>query len=123
MGGLLAKRLREKERQLSQNASFTVKIVEKPGSTLSSILITSHSIHNCRRQNCNHCSSKESKKDFKKNCMRSNILYKVTCKKCKEELEEGWTEDLKKKEERKEEDDKVETLYIGESSKSMYKRS
>merc|ERR1712121_133556 len=59
--GLLAKRLREKERQLSQNASFNVKIVEKPGSTLSNILITSHSIHNCKRLNCNHCNSKAKK--------------------------------------------------------------
>ena len=121
--GLLAKGLREKERELSQNSSFSVKIVEKPGSTLSNILITSHSIHNCKRNNCNHCSSKETKRDFKKNCMRSNILYKVTCKRCKEEMEEGWSEDEKKREEKKDDDDKTETLYIGESSKSMYRRS
>ena len=66
---------------------------------------------------------KTEKKDFKKSCTRSNILYKATCLACKEKREMGLTEDEIEKEGRKPDDEKEETLYIGESSKNMYKRS
>ena len=83
--GILAKNLREKERELTENADFRIKIVEKPGNTLSSLLTTSSTVYNCKRMNCQNCRKKETKGDWKRTCTRSNDLYKVTCIACKEE--------------------------------------
>ena len=83
------------------NTCFRVKVVEKSGTTLNSVLVKSDpwAEEKCGRRRCLPCEAgvKNSK------CRKRNILYESTCREC---LGEG--EDF---------------TYLGESSRSGYKHA
>ena len=99
-GGMYAARLRETEEKLTPIINFRVKIVEKSGTTLKSVLVRSDpwAGGKCGRKRCLPC---EAGVDNSK-CRKINILYESTCQEC---LREG--EDF---------------TYVGESSRSGYER-
>ena len=100
-GGKYAAMLREKEDYLASMTGQRVKIVEKAGSTLKSLLIKADPFAGgkCGRQKCLPCES--GSKDSQ--CRKRNILYESQCCEC---LKEG-----------------KDTIYLGESSRSAYERA
>ena len=100
-GGVYASRMREKEEILAGITGYRIKIIEKSGTTLKSLLVKSNpwAGGKCGRSKCLPCDSgvQESK------CSKRNVLYESTCREC---LAMG--EDF---------------TYVGESSRSAYERA
>ena len=100
-GGILAKRLKEKERELNKVSKKKVKIVEKNGDQIGQILTSSNpwGEERCDRKECLSC--KTSKLD-RGVCRDRNLVYETVCKLCKTEGET--------------------VSYIGETSRSLFER-
>ena len=98
-GGELAKRFRQAEFSLSGITGFKVKIVEKTGTAIKSILHNSNPWAEgfCSRSDCYPCQTGEVK-----SCYMRNLVYSNQCLDCKEK-------------------GKV-SIYLGETSRSAYER-
>ena len=98
-GGELASRLRKEEEELSKLTGYRVKIVERSGLKISSMLHRSNPWADdpCRREDCMVCASEDGGC-----CTIRNVVYKTSCLECKK-------------------DGKVSTYY-GETSTSLYER-
>ena len=86
-GGGLAKDLRRAEESLQPVTGREVKIVEKCGDSLKSLLWTPDPFggHMCTLLNCGICSQGGEEGGKKKICQSSNVIYKSSCRNCKEE--------------------------------------
>ena len=102
-GGIYAARLREREAVLAPLTGYRVKIVERSGSSMKSMLVRSDPFEGgkCSRENCLPC--KAGAKNSK--CSKRNILYESSCLEC---LSVGRDSDC---------------TYVGESSRSAYERA
>ena len=108
-GGELATRLRELMRRLTPIIGFSMKIVERAGNSLrSSFLLASlWDDIKCERADCVPC---EQGGEKLQPCYMSSVLFENVCKTCNQEA------DLSK------EQPELRTVYVGESSRSMYER-
>ena len=101
-GGALASKIREIERDINKHSSKKVKVVEKYGQQVQSILTTPDpwGSERCGRVDCLPCTTTQ--EGDKTHCRSSNVVYQTKCNLCKEL---GKT-----------------TCYIGETSRTLYER-
>lgn len=100
--GKLATEVKEKEREINQIGRKKIKVVERNGAQLQSILTKDNPWEqpHCMRQDCLRCQHTE---EGKARCREVNLVYQTICKLCKLEGEE--------------------VSYIGETSRSLYERT
>ena len=99
--GELARRLRQAEEEMSAITGDKIKIVERAGRKLKSILLTANPWSGgwCGRVDClacEHCEAEDSK------CGQRNIVYKTSCLQCKQRG--------------------TDRCYYGESARTAYER-
>ena len=101
-GGELARRLRQAEAELAMIMGDKVKIVEKSGKMLKSILHRPNPMagENCQRPNCLVCS--HGGEEARSNCRQRNVSYRTDCLECKIVGKEAF--------------------YLGESSRTAFER-
>ena len=101
--GELADLLRRKEEELNRTLHQKVKIIERNGTRLEHTLCKSDpwGDQDCERPDCLVCSSRGDT-DKGPSCRATNILYRVSCKICKDQGKQA--------------------DYWGESSRSGYRR-
>ena len=98
------------EDNLSKLTGFRVKVVENGGNKLSQVLpIKTTSDMSCGRMDCWTCSQGDEKPV---NCFRRSVLYESECSLCKKRKEEGM-----------ELNEEHATVYVGETSRSLYERT
>ena len=97
--GELAARLRQAEEELSKLVKYKVKVVEKSGAPIKSILVKTSPVpeQKCSRADCHLCKSSENSK-----CKARSVTYQTSCLRCKEKGKDR--------------------QYIGESARSGYER-
>ena len=97
--GELARRFREAEVELSRITGFKVKVVERNGASIKSILHKANPWAEgcCSRQDCYPCSTGD-----KHDCFKKNIVYTNTCNQCEVEGKKQF--------------------YVGESARSSHER-
>ena len=97
--GELAKRLRQAEQELSEICGNKVKIVERSGVSLKSILVKTNPLpeQKCGRMNCFPCQQEDNSR-----CKVRSITYQTSCLLCKQQG--------------------VDKRYIGESARSAFER-
>ena len=113
-GGELASRLRELTKKLEKVVGFSVKIVERAGTTLKNMFSTTPLLdgNKCGRKECNTCNHGA---EMIPNYRKASLVYENVCRRCNpgagadKELEEV--------------KDDTPTLYVGESSCSVFERS
>ena len=101
--GGLAQRLRQKETEINQIGTKRIKIVERNGDQIQAMLTKSNpwGEPKCDRRDCISCLTSE--RDRGGECRDSNIVYKSTCKICKETGDK--------------------TSYVGETHRSLFERT
>ena len=112
--GELAGKLRELTKRLAPIMGFCIKVVERTGSSLRSQFPLNNlwDGQKCGRTDCTTC---EQGAEMLPNCTKSSLVYENVCGACNP----GASED---KELRTVKDD-VPTIYVGETSRSIYERS
>ena len=112
--GELAKRLRELTLRLSSVLGFKVKVVERTGTTLKNMFPTTNlwEGQGCGRGDCTTC---EQGAEMLPNCTQSSLMYENVCGTCNP----GAGKDKELKEVKQD----IPTLYVGETSRSVYERS
>ena len=118
--------LRRIIQELKPWARIEIKVVERAGERLEDMLHKSNPWENedCGRKECYTCESsmKEEKIRFK-NCTRRSITYRKWCETCRRENEEKIeVKDNESKRKRGEMLEKLDYVYIGESSRSANER-
>ena len=85
--GILAKRLQKVENNISRLTGERIKIVERSGRTIKQLMIKSNPWAGgpCGREKCLPCLFS----DEPINCFAKGVVYDITCKKCKEEADDG----------------------------------
>ena len=113
-GGELASRLRELFKRLEKVVGFSVKVVERAGTTLKNMFSTTTlwDGSKCGREECTTCNQGA---EMPLNCRKASLVYENVCRKCNP----GAGAD-KEMEEVK---DDTPTLYVSESSRSVFERS
>ena len=98
--GELASRLRQAEEDLSKLSKHRVKIVEKAGRSLKSILVRSdlRPEDSCGREKCLACEEEKGRG----RCKQRSVTYQTSCRACQEAGNKS--------------------VYIGESARSVYER-
>ena len=83
-GGTLAKELRQREEELNRHSDERVKIVEKGGRNIESLLAKKDPFmkENCTEKLCPLCNNGDGKLDIA--CNTNNVGYRWTCKTCKD---------------------------------------
>ena len=111
-GGELATRMKDLMRRLSPSLGFNIKVVERNGSTLRSRFPVTNLWEGsqCGRSDCTTCNQGAEKLP---QCTKTSVLYENICHKCNEGA--GSSKELT--------DVKEGSIYIGESSRSIYERS
>ena len=112
--GELASRLREALRKMEQTLGFKVKVVERTGRSLGSQfpLGSLWDGAKCGRKDCVTC---EQEGEELPQCTRTNLVYENICVGCNPgALRKGELEQIRSD---------VPTVYIGETSRSIYERS
>ena len=109
-GGALARNLQKAEVDLGLKTGYRIRIVENAGSALKMILPSTNPWGNidCQRKDCLICSQGD---EEVQDCRRRNILYENRCTVC----QVGKEGDTFQKD--------GLGIYVGESSRSLYKRS
>ena len=104
--------MKELTRGLSSSLGFGIKIVERCGSSLRSRfpLSTLWEGNQCGRKDCTTCTQGAEKIP---QCTKTSVVYENICQKCNKEA--GGKKELEKVVE--------DSIYIGESSRSIYERS
>ena len=113
-GGELARRMRETLKGMEHTLGFRVKVAERTGQSLGSKfpLNTLWDGMKCGRKDCTTC---EQGLEELPPCTRMNLLYENICTKCNPGAKgKGELEQVR---------DDIPTLYVGESSRSVYERS
>ena len=112
--GELANKMKELTRRLAQTVGFHVKVVERAGTSLRNQFPTttlwdgSH----CGRKDCVTCSQGAEKLP---NCKKASIVYENVCLQCNPGADaKGELREVK---------DDTPTLYVGESSRTIFERS
>ena len=111
-GGEFLTRMKELTRRLSSSLGFGIKIVGRCGSSLRSKfpLSTLWEGSQCGRKDCTTCTQGAEKIP---QCTKTSVVYENICQKCNKEARG-----------KKELESVVEdSIYIGESSRSIYERS
>ena len=107
-GGLLVRRLREREAVLKEMTGFGIKFQEAGGSQLrNAFSLDLAKGKHCGRE-CPPCTTNGDKRG---NCRSKNILYESSCKVCNPETR------------RMDKEARREGIYIGESSRTLHERS
>ena len=112
--GELATKLRELTRRLAPTLGFSVKVVERAGATLKSLfpLGSLWEGATCPREDCTTCRQGAEQTP---NCTKSSLVYENVCQVCNP----GAGAEGELKEVRSD----IPTIYVGESSRSIYERS
>ena len=112
--GELAKRMRELISRLENVIGFKVKVVERAGASLKSLFPTNNlwEGQKCGRADCTTC---EQGAEMLPNCTKSSLLYENICGICNPKAGED--------KELVEVNQDIPTLYVGETSRSIYERS
>ena len=125
MGGVLVRKLREREDTMSDLTGFRVKYQEAAGTKLANMFSTDlgRGLH-CGRYPCPPCDTNSEEK--RTNCKSSNILYESACMVCNPtekapKLLSSPQEDLVHPS--TQQPAKRGGIYIGESSRSLHERS
>ena len=116
-GGGLQKRMKEVLDRLAPMLGFRVRVTEKGGSSLGSLLSNKHlwSGVPCGRGNCRPCAQPEDKKEP---CKARNIVYESECTWCNE----PGSRKLADKEGLRERKEQA-NLYVGETARSISERA
>ena len=116
-GGLLQKRMRECLDKITPLLGFRVRVSEKGGTSLGSLLSNKDLWRGepCGRPNCKPCAQPEDKKE---QCMRRNIVYESECVPCnpagsRKESDKTSLADMREQ----------PSLYVGESARSLNERA
>ena len=111
-GGEFLTRMKELTRRLSSSLGFGIKVVERCGSSLRSRfpLSTLWEGNQCGRKDCTTCTQGAEKIP---QCTKTSVVYENICQKCNKEA--GGKKELESVVE--------DSIYIGESSRSIYERS
>ena len=111
-GGEFLNRMRELSKALSSSLGFGIKIVERCGSSLRSKfpLSTLWEGSKCGRKDCTTCNQNAEKIPH---CTKTSVVYENICQRCNKEA--GGKKDLENVVE--------DSIYVGESSRSIYERS
>ena len=117
-GGSLQKTLREVVDRLKPMLGFSIRIAEKGGTALGSLLSNKNlwSGNPCGRGSCKPCAQVE---EWKQPCTLKNILYESECTKCNPQ---GSRAKSDKKGELEDQRDPP-SIYVGESSRSLAERA
>ena len=112
--GELASRLRELTSRLASTLGFKVKIVERAGASIKSQFPTNNlwEGQKCGREDCTTC---EQGAEMLPDWTRSSVLYENVCEQCNPEA--GKDKELNEVQQ------DIPTLYVGETSRSIYERS
>ena len=113
-GGDLAKRLRECLLRLQPFLGFSIKVVERSGSSLKGKFPLNNLWEGtkCPRKDCITCTQQA---EFLPTCTRRNVLYENTCVLCNPGAGD--------KKDKGENTTKYPSVYVGESTRSIYERS
>ena len=116
-GGMLQKLMRDTMDRLTPMLKFKVKVAEKGGTTLGSLLSNKNlwSGQECGRTNCRTCAQPGDKKEP---CTTRNVLYESECAKCNP----PGTRKVADRDGLAEKRD-VASLYVGESARSISERA
>ena len=111
-GSSLAKGLREILKQSQGPIGTSVKVIERPGKTIHSGLAPNNPFprQRCHRTDCPYLVSGEL---CKERCLSVGLTYKGTCTICEYQQEDD----------RIPEEQRIQELYIGESSRTLYART
>ena len=112
--GELASRMRELMKRLAKVIGFSVKVVERAGTALKNLFPTTTlwDGNQCGREECTTCYQGAEKLP---NCRKASLVYENVCKRCnpgadsKKELVDVKSD--------------IPTLYVGETSRSVFERS
>ena len=113
-GGELSKRLREQLRGMEDTLGFKVRVAERTGRSLGSSFSQSSLWEGtkCGREDCTTC---EQGAEELPNCTRKSIVYENICSVCNPgATKEGELVDVK---------EGAPSVYVGESSRSIFERS
>ena len=112
--GELASSMRELAKRLSEVTDFTVKVVERTGTSLKEQFPTTTlwDGSNCGRKDCTTCNQGAEELP---NCKKASLVYENVCVRCNPGTgKKGELDKIK---------DDTPTLYIGETSRIVYERS
>ena len=116
-GGELQKRMRDTLDRITPMLGFKVRVAEKGGTTLESLLSNKNlwSGEECGRRTCRTCAQDDEKKEP---CTLRNIIYESECAKCnpagsRKEQDKKGLEDKRHK----------ASLYVGETARSVHERA
>ena len=112
--GELASRLREAMRSMEQTLGFKIKVVERSGRSLGSKFPLGNlwDGNQCGRRDCVTC---EQGGEDLPNCTKTNLVYENICVDC--------NPGARKKDEEEQIRVDIPTVYIGETSRSLYERA
>ena len=116
--GQLAKQLRAIAHRTSEEMPMKIKIVEKAGISMKTLLPGLQITEKCQNNN-NKTDCFIHKNDGRGNCRTENVVYKSTCLDC---AEKGPDEIPEWQERRLEKGKSIKSIYIGETSRSAYQR-
>ena len=110
-GSALAKGLREVLRMEQGPKRTSVKVVERPGAAIHQGLARNNPFprQHCHREDCPYAKAGSL---CKEKCLSVGLVYKATCMKCEAAQEEDQILP----------EDRVHSVYIGESSRTLYVR-
>ena len=114
-GGELAKRIRESLRRMENTLGFKVKVVERTGRSLGSKFPLNNlwAGVKCGRGDCVTC--EQGGEEELPQCTQTNLVYENICVGCNPgATRKGEQEDVRSD---------IPTVYIGETSRSIYERS
>ena len=112
-GGVLARRLQEKEIEIGQATGYRIKMAESAGTPLGLLMPSTNpwGAPDCQRPDCVPCKQND---DVRIDCRKRNILYENRCEMC-------CPKDGKRNRKLCQEDGKG--IYVGESSRSLFERA
>ena len=127
-GSILAKSLSGAEEKMESLTGYRLKVVERSGTKLEDILHKSNPWQgqDCDRLGCLlYITKKKTKRNLSQDCHKTNIVYETWCMLCQEREEKKVEEESNGDREKMKAMKKKIKLhkYIGESSRSVYKRA
>ena len=108
--GRLLKMLAKSEPRLAKITGYQIKFIEKPGRNLSNLFSKEVSETKCYRESCAVCVNSDPEKPSK--CQMKGVVYFGICSLCD-----------RKYSERKNDSDRHEGLYMGETSQTLGERA
>jgi hypothetical protein len=117
-GGILLKKLKEKEQELSKLTGFKIKYVEMGGAKLGNSFSTNlcKGMH-CQKVSGGPCNINGEKRE---DCRSRNITYESVCRICNKE---DMKEEKEKERSKPSQEEGRKRVYIAETSRSLFERS